>query len=105
MNDIGVIDQFTNVFGQYIDSGFGLLGGEVKWLAATLIAIDITLAGLFWALSAAGAEDVLDKASRGGSFSGHGVCLSESFSVSCRFDDRGHPNESGTGVGDPRAET
>lgn len=59
MNDIGVIDQFTNVFGQYIDSGFGLLGGEVKWLAATLIAIDITLAGIFWALSAAGAEDVL----------------------------------------------
>jgi type IV secretion system protein TrbL len=59
MNDIGVIDQFTNVFGQYIDSGFGLLGGEVKWLAATLIAIDITLAGLFWALNGSGAEDVL----------------------------------------------
>jgi type IV secretion system protein TrbL len=59
MDDIGVIDQFTNVFGQYIDSGFGLLGGEVKWLAATLIAIDITLAGLFWALNGAGAEDVL----------------------------------------------
>jgi type IV secretion system protein TrbL len=61
MNDIGVIDQFTNVFGQYIDSGFGLLSGEVRWLAATLIAIDITLAGLFWALSAAGPEDVLVK--------------------------------------------
>jgi type IV secretion system protein TrbL len=61
MNDIGVIDQFTNVFGQYIDSGFGLLSGEVRWLAATLIAIDITLAGLFWALSGAGPEDVLAK--------------------------------------------
>jgi type IV secretion system protein TrbL len=61
MNDIGVIDRFTNVFGQYIDSGFGLLGGEVRWLAATLVAIDITLAGLFWALSGGGIEDVIAK--------------------------------------------
>jgi len=61
MNDIGVIDQFTNVFSQYIDSGFGLLGGEVKWLAATLVAIDITLAGLFWALSPSGVEEGIAK--------------------------------------------
>jgi type IV secretion system protein TrbL len=45
----GVIDQFLNVFTQYIDSGFGLLQGEVKWLAGVLIAIDLVLAALFWA--------------------------------------------------------
>lgn len=29
--------------------GFGLLGGEIGFLTSTLIVIDITLAGLFWA--------------------------------------------------------
>ena len=53
----GVIDRFTEIFTSYIDSGFGLLGGEVKFLASTLIAIDVTLAGLFWAWGAE--EDVL----------------------------------------------
>jgi type IV secretion system protein TrbL len=53
----GVIDNFTNVFTTYIDSGFGLLKGEVAYLASTLIVIDITLAGLFWAWAAD--EDVL----------------------------------------------
>src|ERR1700704_683943 len=48
----GVIDRFTEVFTRYIDSGFGLLGGDVAFLASTLIAIDITLAGLFWAWGA-----------------------------------------------------
>jgi type IV secretion system protein TrbL len=45
----GVIDGFLNVFTTYIDSGFGLLHGEVMYLSSTLIVIDITLAGLFWA--------------------------------------------------------
>jgi len=53
----GVIDNFTEVFTRYIDSGFGLLGGEVAYLASTLIVIDITLAGLFWAWGAD--EDVM----------------------------------------------
>src|SRR5271155_6064747 len=53
----GVIDRFTEVFTRYIDSGFGLLGGDVAFLASTLIVIDITLAGLFWAWGAD--EDVL----------------------------------------------
>jgi len=53
----GVIDHFTEVFTRYIDSGFGLLGGEVAFLASTLIVIDVTLAGLFWAWGAD--EDVL----------------------------------------------
>src|ERR1700757_608518 len=57
MNNTGVIDQFLNVFTQYIDSGFGLLSGDVRWLSTTLIAIDMTLAGLFWAM--AGEEDIL----------------------------------------------
>jgi type IV secretion system protein TrbL len=59
MNDIGVIDRFTAVFLQYIDSGFGLLGPEVHFLTATLVVIDITLAGLFWAMG--GEEDVIAK--------------------------------------------
>ena len=57
MNNLGVIDQFTNVFFRYIDSGFGLLSGEVHYLTATLVTIDLTLAGLFWAMG--GTEDIL----------------------------------------------
>jgi len=53
----GIIDRFTEVFTSYIDSGFALLGGEVAFLASTLIVIDVTLAGLFWAWAAD--EDVL----------------------------------------------
>ena len=49
MGGTGVIDRFLEVFTSYIDSGFGLLGSEVGFLAATLAAIDLTLAGLFWA--------------------------------------------------------
>ena len=48
MGGTGVIDRFLEVFTRYIDSGFGLLGGEVAFLATTLIVIDVTLAGLFW---------------------------------------------------------
>ena len=50
MNDLNVIDHFTKTFIQYIDSGFGLLDGEVAFLTATLIVIDLTLVGLFWAM-------------------------------------------------------
>src|SRR6202050_1290614 len=57
MGGTGVIDNFLGVFTQYIDSGFGLVQGDVRWLASVLIAIDVTLAGLFWAL--APDEDVL----------------------------------------------
>jgi type IV secretion system protein TrbL len=55
--NIGFIDLFTDTFSKYIDSGFGLLKGEVGYLASTLIVIDMTIAGLFWAL--APDEDVL----------------------------------------------
>jgi len=47
---LGVIDEFVVTFTSYIDSGFGLLGGEVQYLTAILIGIDITLAGLYWAM-------------------------------------------------------
>jgi type IV secretion system protein TrbL len=57
MGGTGVIDNFLSIFMRYIDSGFGLVEGDVRWLAATLIAIDITLAGLFWAM--APDEDVI----------------------------------------------
>jgi len=57
MNDTGVIDQFLEVFTRYIDSGFGLLGGEVAFIASTLVVIDMTLAALFWAW--APGEDVM----------------------------------------------
>lgn len=46
-----IIDTFLATFIAYIDSGFGLLAGDVAYLSSTLIVIDITLAGLFWALS------------------------------------------------------
>src|SRR5437867_1950325 len=49
MTGTGIIDQFLETFTRYIDTGFGLVGGEVGYLATTLAAIDITLAGLFWA--------------------------------------------------------
>lgn len=51
MDDVAVIDRFLDVFSTYIDSGFGLLGGEVAFLTATLVVIDMTIAGLYWALS------------------------------------------------------
>lgn len=51
MGGTGVIDRFLAIFSQYIDSGFGLLSGEVAFVATTLIVIDVTLAALFWAQS------------------------------------------------------
>jgi type IV secretion system protein TrbL len=57
MGGTGVIDHFLEVFTRYIDSGFGLLSGEVAFLATTLIVIDITLAALFWSWGAD--EDIM----------------------------------------------
>ncbi|MGO3934234.1 P-type conjugative transfer protein TrbL [Rhodopseudomonas pseudopalustris] len=57
MGGTGVIDRFLEVFTRYIDSGFGLLSGEVAFLATTLVAIDITLAAIFW--SWAHDEDII----------------------------------------------
>ncbi len=59
MQDLGVIDRFMQAFIRYIDSGFGLLGPDVGFLTSTLIGIDITLAGLFWAMG--GEQDVMGR--------------------------------------------
>ena len=59
MGGTGVIDNFLGIFTSYIDSGFGLLGGEVAFIATTLIVIDVTLAALFWAWGAD--EDVIQR--------------------------------------------
>ncbi|GAY19968.1 P-type conjugative transfer protein TrbL [Sphingobium fuliginis] len=48
MGGTGVVDRFLDIFSRYIDSGFGLLHGEVAFIATTLIVIDVTLAALFW---------------------------------------------------------
>lgn len=63
MNDVTIIDKFLDTFSRYIDSGFGLLQGEVAFLTATLIVIDMTIAGLYWAMSHATGqgEDVIAK--------------------------------------------
>jgi type IV secretion system protein TrbL len=82
MNNTGVIDQFLNVFTQYIDSGFGLVGGDVRWLSTTLIAIDMTLAGLFWAM--AGDEDVLARLIKKTLYVGFFAFLIGNFNSLCR---------------------
>lgn len=52
MADLSVIDRFADTFSRYIDSGFGLLSGDVSFLSSTLIGIDLTLAGLAWSMRA-----------------------------------------------------
>ena len=59
MDDLNVIDRFMAVFIRYIDSGFGLLNGDVAFLTSTLIGIDVTLAALFWAMG--GEDNVLGR--------------------------------------------
>ncbi|GFE97591.1 hypothetical protein DmGdi_26640 [Gluconobacter sp. Gdi] len=58
-NDVGVIDTFLNTFTTTIDSGFGLLKGNVVSLAGSLSVLDIALAGLFWAWAAD--EDIIQR--------------------------------------------
>ena len=55
-NDTRIIDHFLDVFSRYIDSGFGLISGDVGFLVTVLIGIDGTLAALAWAL---GEDDVI----------------------------------------------
>ncbi|SJZ31060.1 type IV secretion system protein TrbL [Enhydrobacter aerosaccus] len=50
MDNLNVIDRFMQVFIRYIDSGFGLLSGDVAALTSILVVIDVTLAALFWLL-------------------------------------------------------
>jgi type IV secretion system protein TrbL len=57
MTGTGIIDQFLETFTRYIDSGFGLVSSDVGTLATTLVAIDVTLAALFWAWG--GEDDII----------------------------------------------
>src|SRR5215218_4279980 len=59
MDDLNVIDRFMAAFIQYIDSGFGLVGGDVAFLTTALVGIDVTLAGLFWAMG--GEDDIIGR--------------------------------------------
>jgi type IV secretion system protein TrbL len=59
MGDLNVIDRFMAAFIRYIDSGFGLLGGDVAFLTTMLIGIDVTMAGLFWAMG--GEDDIIGR--------------------------------------------
>ena len=56
-NDVGVIDTFLNAFTTTIDTGFGLVTGDVISLAGTLSELDIARAELFWAWAAD--EDII----------------------------------------------
>lgn len=57
--DLNIIDSFLEAFISYIDSGFGLLSGDVAFLTTILIGIDVTLAALWWAMD--NDQDVLGK--------------------------------------------
>ena len=57
--DLNIIDSFLEAFISYIDSGFGLLSGDVAFLTTVLIGIDVTLAALWWAMESD--QDVLGK--------------------------------------------
>lgn len=61
MNNTGVIDHFLEVFTRYIDSGFGLLHGDVAFVATTLIVIDVTLAALFWTFDGGGDSEIIGR--------------------------------------------
>ena len=57
--DLNVVDRLLAAFGAYIDSGFGLVKPKIGALANVLIALDITLAALWWLLE--GDDNVLGR--------------------------------------------
>lgn len=79
MANLNVIDQFLSVFIRYIDGGFGLVAGDVYHLASILIALDVTLAGLFWALG--GEDDVIARLVRKTLFVGTFAFIINQFSM------------------------
>jgi len=79
MSNLNVIDQFLSVFIRYIDGGFGLVAGDVHHLASILIALDVTLAGLFWALG--GEDDMIARLVRKTLFVGTFAFIINQFST------------------------
>ena len=51
MDEGNVLNDVLQHALNFIDHGFGLIQGDVYWLFATLLVINLTLAGLTWALS------------------------------------------------------
>lgn len=51
MDEGNVLNDVLQHALNFIDHGFGLIQGDVYWLFATLLLINLTLAGLTWALS------------------------------------------------------
>ncbi len=51
-----VVDSFLVEYAQAINSGFGFIEGDVRFLASVMITISLVMAGLFWALKG---EDVM----------------------------------------------
>ena len=79
MSDLNVIDQFLTSFSRYIDGGFGLLGGHVRALTSLLVGIDVTLAGLFWAMG--GEDDIIARLVKKVLFVGAFAFILNSFSA------------------------
>lgn len=79
MDNLNVIDRFLSVFVAYIDSGFGLLNGDVAALTSILVAIDVTLAGVFWVLD--GEANVLTQLLRKTLYVGSFAFVLNNFSI------------------------
>lgn len=61
MNEGNVLNDVLQRTLDFVDRGFGLIQGEVYWLFAALLVINLTMAGLTWATSQ---DDVLVALSR-----------------------------------------
>lgn len=46
-----LINETLQQYIDAIDSGFGLIGGDVRWLFSTLLVLNIVIVALFWAFS------------------------------------------------------
>ncbi|WP_082560792.1 P-type conjugative transfer protein TrbL [Caulobacter sp. Root487D2Y] len=57
--DLNIIDRMMAAYAALIDSGFGLLGPKVRNLSSILIALDVTLAALWWTLE--GDDNILGR--------------------------------------------
>ncbi len=57
--DLNIIDRMMAAFAVLIDGGFGLLGPKTRHLSSILIALDVTLAALWWTFE--GDDNVLGR--------------------------------------------
>ena len=52
MDEGTTVNQFMNVIIQRLDAGYNLLERDVIWLFSSLVVVQITLSGIYWALGA-----------------------------------------------------